>query len=90
MSPQLLLLYLRSEDFLRQVDGLRKGATVAHVTPSVLLKEVQVPIVALADQAALNQTYEELCRLEGVIAAAETQTKALRESLWPLPVEASR
>jgi hypothetical protein len=90
MSPQLLLLYLRSEDFLRQVDGLRKGATVAHVTPSVLLKEVQVPLVPLADQAALIQTYDELCRLEDVIAAAELQTKALRESLWPLPVEAAR
>lgn len=90
MSPQLLLLYLRSEDFLRQVDGLRKGATVAHVTPSVLLKEIQVPIVPLAEQVALGQTYDELCRLEDAIAAAEQQTKALRESLWPLPVDATR
>ena len=90
MSPQLLLLYLRSEDFLRQVDGLRKGATVAHVTPSVLLKEIQVPIVPLTEQAALIETYDELCRLEDAIAAAEQQTKALRESLWPLPVEAAR
>ena len=90
MSPQLLLLYLRSEDFLRQVDGLRKGATVAHVTPSVLLKEIQVPIIPLAEQAALIETYDELCRLEDAIAAAEQQTTALRESLWPLPVEAAR
>ena len=90
MSPQLLLLYLRSEDFLCQVDGLRKGATVAHVTPSVLLKEIQVPIVPLAEQAALIETYNELCRLEHSIAAAEQQTQAIRESLWPLPAEAAR
>jgi hypothetical protein len=90
LTPQLLLLYLRSEDFLRQIEGLRKGATVAHVTPSVLMKEIQVPVVPLADQAALVDTYDELCRLEDAISAAEQQTKALRESLWPLPAEATR
>ena len=83
MSPQLLLLYLWSEDFLRQIDGLRKGATVARVTPSVLLKEIQVPIVPLAEQTALIQTYDELCRLEEIIAAAEPRTKALAGDNYP-------
>lgn len=85
LSPKLLMLYLRSKDFIRQLDSLRKGASVAHVTPAVLLQEIQVPVISSEDQNALLEKYDVLCHLEDSIATAQTEMKDIQDSLWPLP-----
>jgi type I restriction-modification system DNA methylase subunit len=90
ISPLHLFLYLRSDDFKSQIDSLRVGASVAHVTPTTLLQEIRVPIPEDLELDAYAQRYNELCDLEASIEAAQQQTTEIRQSLWPVSVDARK
>jgi type I restriction-modification system DNA methylase subunit len=79
----LLFLYLRSDDFKKQIEALRVGASVAHVTPTTLLQEIWVPIPRLAEQARYVHRYRELCELEASIDDAMQRIAEIRSTLWP-------
>jgi hypothetical protein len=83
ISPVLLFLYLRSDDFKRQIESLRLGATIAHVTPATLLQEVQVPILPVEQQEEYIRRWSELCELEASIEDAQQRTDEIRAALWP-------
>lgn len=83
ISPMHLFLYLRSDDFKNQIDSLRVGASVAHVTPTTLLQEIMVPIPEKSELDTYRQKYEELCNLEASIEAAQQRTSEIRKGLWP-------
>lgn len=82
VSPVLLFLYLRSDEFKRQIDSLRLGATIAHITPSTLLQEVQVPVPPLERQQDYVRRWSELCDLEASIEDAQQRTEEIRQALW--------
>lgn len=88
ISPLHLFLYLRSDDFKSQIDSLRVGASVAHVTPTTLLQEIRVPIPEDSELNAYGQRYDELCDLEASIEAAQQRTTEIRQSLWPVSIDA--
>lgn len=81
ISPMHLFLYLRSDDFKHQIDSLRVGASVAHVTPTTLLQEIRVPIPNKSDLETYRQRYEELCDLEASMEAAQQRTSEIRKVL---------
>jgi type I restriction-modification system DNA methylase subunit len=83
ISPMHLFLYLRSDDFKHQIDSLRVGASVAHVTPATLMQEIRVPIPDKSELDSYRQKYEELCDLEASIEAAQQRTSEIRKGLWP-------
>lgn len=86
ISPVILLLYLRSDDFKKQIDSLRVGTTIAHVTPSTLLQEIQFPVPPVAEQENYLRRYQELCELETAIEQAQQRTEEIRLELWPADV----
>jgi type I restriction-modification system DNA methylase subunit len=86
MNPVILLLYLRSDDFKNQIDSLRVGATVAHVTPATLLQDIQFPVLPQAEQEDYVRRYAELCELEASIEQAQQRTEEIRQKLWPADV----
>ena len=83
ISPMHLFLYLRSDDFKNQIDSLRVGASVAHVTPTTLLQEIRVPVPDKLELDTYRQKYEELCDLETSIESAQQRTSEIRKGLWP-------
>lgn len=82
ISPILLFLYLRSDDFKRQIESLRLGATIAHVTPTTLLEEIQVPVLTVENQRDYIRRWTELCELEASIEDAQQRTEEIRRALW--------
>lgn len=82
ISPILLFLYLRSDDFKKQIESLRLGATIAHVTPATLLEEIQVPVLPIEHQQDYIRRWSELCELEASIENAQQRTEEIRQRLW--------
>ena len=86
MSPVLLFMYLRSDDFKKQIDALRVGATIAHVTPATLLQEIYIPVLPMAEQQIYIRNYSELCDLESSIEDAQQRMSEIRVALWPADI----
>jgi type I restriction-modification system DNA methylase subunit len=82
IDPIVLFLFFRSNDFKKQIESLRSGATVAHVTPSTLLQEILIPILPLQESEKYLKLYAELCELENSVKAAQKRIDEIRETLW--------
>lgn len=80
--PEYLLLYLRSDDFKRQLEALRVGATIAHITPAALLSGVQVVVASLEEQRQFCDHYQELCEMEEQVEQVQRQMRAIRAGLF--------
>jgi hypothetical protein len=80
--PQYLFLYLRSNDFKRQLEALRVGAAIAHVTPASLLSGILVPVPPLSEQATIVTKYGELMRLEEEIEDIQLRMKDVQEGMF--------
>lgn len=80
--PEYLLLYLRSEDFKRQLDALRVGSTIAHITPAALLAGVQVLVLPLDEQRQLCDRYRELCEMEQQVESLQQRMSQIRDDLF--------
>jgi hypothetical protein len=83
--PEYLLLYLRSDDFKRQLEALRVGATIAHITPAALLTGVQVLVPPLDQQQQLCDRYRELCDLEEQVGHLQQRMSQMRNDLFSGP-----
>lgn len=81
--PEYLLLYLRSYDFKRQLEALRVGSTIAHITPAALVASVQVLMMPLPEQKKLCERYAVLCSDEQRIEDLQLQMEQTRASLFP-------
>lgn len=82
--PEYLLLYLRSDDFKRQLEALRVGSTIAHITPAVLLSGVQVLLMPLDEQRQLCERYRELCNMEEQVEQLQRHMRETRDTLFPI------
>lgn len=80
--PEYLLLYLRSDDFKRQLEALRVGSTIAHITPAALLSGVQVLVLPLDQQQQLCDRYRELCDLEEQVELLQQRMSQMRDHLF--------
>ena len=77
--PEYLLLYLRSDDFKQQLEALRVGAAIAHITPAALLAGVQVLLMPLEAQRRLSERYRELCGLEEKVEQLQRRMLEIRD-----------
>jgi restriction endonuclease S subunit len=84
ISPKYLLLYFRSEEFRAQLESIRVGAAIGHVTPRSLLSDIKVPVPSRAELKTYEEKYEELCEIEAEVIRAKRREEELRKSLWPL------
>jgi hypothetical protein len=80
--PEYLLLYLRSDDFKRQLEALRVGATIAHITPAALLSGVQVLLLPLEQQQRVCEQYREFCELEEQVESLQERMQGMRDALF--------
>ena len=82
LLPEYLLLYLRSDDFKRQLEALRVGSTIAHITPAALLAGVQVLVLPLNQQHQLCERYREFCDLEEQVDLLQQRMSQMRDDLF--------
>ncbi len=82
--PEYLLLYLRSDDFKRQLDALRVGATIAHITPAALMSGVQVLLLPMNEQGQLCERYRDLCNMEEQVEQLQRQMRETRDAMFPI------
>jgi hypothetical protein len=82
VSPEMLFLYLRSRQFRDQIERLKVGAAIAHVSPSSLLAEISVPVLDAGEQQRHLEQLRALRALENVIREASAQTRTIEERLY--------
>ncbi|NVO07905.1 MAG: restriction endonuclease subunit S [Rhodoferax sp.] len=81
--PEYLLLFLRSDDFKNQLESLRVGAAIAHITPSSLLNSILVPLPSIEQQSELwESAYLELRELEKQSDQISERMNAIRDGLF--------
>lgn len=81
--PEYLLLFLRSDDFKNQLESLRVGAAIAHITPSSLLNSILVPLPPIEQQSELwESAYLELRELEKQSDQISERMSKIRSELF--------
>lgn len=81
--PEYLLLFLRSDDFKNQLESLRVGAAIAHITPSSLLNSILVPLPSIEQQSELwESAYLELRELEKQSDQISERMSTIRSELF--------
>lgn len=82
LLPGFLYLYLRSSEFESQLRAITSGAVIPHVTPSDLMKLVQVPVPTPEEQRKAIEKYEQLCRLEAQVQELTERINNLGNDIW--------
>lgn len=83
LSPEVLVMYLRSPHGQAQLAGLQVGAGVQHISPATLLSAVAIPLPSEAVYREIRADYDQLCRLEAKIAGIDGEMADLSRQRWP-------
>ncbi|MFX1763409.1 N-6 DNA methylase [Paraburkholderia sp. A1RI-2L] len=83
LSPEVLLMYLRSPHGQAQLTGLQVGAGVQHISPATLLGTVSVPIPSEQAYVEIRHDYDRLCELEDQITNIESEIVNISSRRWP-------
>lgn len=84
LSPEYLLMYLRSEAGQAQLETLQAGTTIQHVSPQTLLSSFLVPMPDAQTLQAVETDYRRLCQLEEDREQLQQQMNRLVHSRWQL------
>lgn len=82
VSPEYLLMYLRSAAGQAQLEALQAGATVAHVSPQSLLSSFLLPVPSITEREAVEADYQRLCLLEQQITDIQKQMQEIADQHW--------
>lgn len=82
VSPQHLLMYLRSQAGQAQLQSLQAGGVLQHISSQTLLSSFQVPVPQAQERAAVENDYLRLCQLERQIADVQKKMDDLVEIRW--------
>lgn len=82
VSPAYLLMYLRSEQAQAQLDALKVGSGMQHVSIATLMESFKVPVPPRSDQKLVLDDYRQLCSLEAEIAQLAARVESLVKSRW--------
>lgn len=82
VSPQYLLMYLRSAAGQAQLQYLQTGAATQHISPQTLLSSFLVPIPQAHERAEVEEEYQRLCELEHQVTKIQKQMQEISELRW--------
>lgn len=83
LSPEVLVMYLRSPHGQAQLAGLQVGAGVQHISPATLLGAVSIPLPSAQAYKEIRDDYNQLCRFEDQIASLEGEIADISFRRWP-------
>lgn len=87
LSPEVLVMYLRSPHGKAQLEGLQVGAGVQHISPGTLMSAVMVPLPAEQTYLQIRQDYERLCHLDRQLANLKEEIAHISQRRWPETLE---
>ena len=87
LSPEFVLMYLRSPHGKAQLEGLQVGAGVQHISPSTLLSSVLIPVPTEETLLEVHRDYERLCLLEHQVAEIEDEIDVLTRRRWSVETQ---
>lgn len=83
VRPITLFMYLRSATGRAAIDGLNVGSTIPHIQPGALIEHLKIPVLPLAEQETLEQTFYAMMALQDEIRDKQDQLDTLSKSFWP-------
>lgn len=83
LSPEVLLMYLRSPHGQAQLTGLQVGVGVQHISPGTLMSAVSIPLPSTQAYQEIHQEYDRLCELEDQIIRIEGEIADISQRRWP-------
>ncbi|WP_446325863.1 N-6 DNA methylase [Burkholderia pseudomallei] len=83
LSPEVLVMYLRSPHGQAQLAGLQVGASVQHISPGTLMGAVSIPLPSTQTYHEVRQDYDRLCELEHQVANLEGEIADISRRRWP-------
>lgn len=87
LSPEVLVMYLRSPHGKAQLEGLQVGAGVQHISPGTLMSAVMVPLPSEQTHLEIQQDYERLCHLDTQVATLKEEIAHISQRRWPETLE---
>lgn len=82
LSPEFVLMYLRSKQGQAQLESLKAGSAVQHISPQSLLSSVRVPVPEREEVDAVERDYRQLCELERKVDVLSREIVTLAASRW--------
>lgn len=82
ITPEYLLMYLRSEEGQEQIKSLKVGAAMPHISIQSLMRTVRIPIPNNTELAEVKKDFNKLCSLEEEIARISYEMSAVTASRW--------
>lgn len=83
ITPEVLVMYLRSPHGQAQLAGLQVGAGVQHISPGTLTSALMVPIPTYEAAAEIRGDFSALCDLEHRISGLQNKMKDITTRRWP-------
>jgi len=82
ISPEVLVMYLRSPHGQAQLAGLQVGAAVQHISPSTLMDSLMVPIPPQEEYKEVKTDWGRLCGHEKAIEILNDEMARLLQKRW--------
>jgi len=82
ITPQYLLMYLRSAEGQEQIRSLQVGAAMPHISIQTLMNAVRIPVPSAEECADVIRDYEKLCLIEDQIKGLSYDMTSIAESRW--------
>jgi type I restriction-modification system DNA methylase subunit len=82
VTPQYLLMYLRSAEGQEQIKSLQVGAAMPHISVQSLLNSVRIPIPSADEIASVHEDFEKLCSIEAQIDSLAKDMESISDSRW--------
>ena len=82
ITPVYLMMFIRSPRGQAQLEAMRIGAGVPHVSPQTLLDSFLVPVPNTAELEAVQNAFETLCQMEAEIKRLEQEMEGSFKRCW--------
>jgi type I restriction-modification system DNA methylase subunit len=82
INPIYLLMYLRSAEGQEQINSLKVGAAMPHISIQSLMRTVRIPIPNNVELVEVTKEFEKLCSLEEAIERLRYEMNEIEELRW--------
>lgn len=83
ITPEVLVMYLRSPHGHNQLKSLQVGSGVQHISPGTLMTALVIPIPSLETSTQIRRDFATVCELEDQVRRIKHQMNGIAWGRWP-------
>lgn len=87
ITPEYLIMYLRSQEGQEQVKSLKVGAAMPHISIQSLMRTVRIPKPNQTELVEVTKEFEKLCSLEEEIESIQGVMYEITDARWTVRQE---